>query len=81
MKRGTKIGLGLAGLLMGVVALSGCTNSFCTVVDKAHILYAIDHGVSQYYDTEEAAKANLPAEADETLYRVKRCHQLSSYPQ
>ena len=70
MKRGTKIGLGLAGLLMGVVALSGCTNSFCTVVDKAHILYAIDHGVSQYYDTEEAAKANLPAEADETLYRV-----------
>ena len=38
MKKGTKIGLGLAGLLLGVVALSGCTNSFCSVNDKAHIL-------------------------------------------
>ena len=70
MKRGTKIGLGLAGLLMGVVALSGCTNSFCTVVDKAHILYAIDHGVSEYFNNEEEARAKLPAEASESLYRV-----------
>ena len=60
MKKGTKIGLGLAGLLLGVVALSGCTNSFCTVVDKAHILYAIDHGVSNYYDTKEEAIAQIP---------------------
>ena len=46
MKKGTNIGVGIVSLLLGVVALSGCTNSFCTVVDKAHILYAIDHGVS-----------------------------------
>ena len=70
MKKGTKIGLGIASLLFGVVALSGCTNSFCTVEDKAHILYAIDHGVCQYFDTEDEAKAKLPADASESAYRV-----------
>lgn len=70
MKKGTKIGLGLAGLLMGVVALSGCTNSFCTVVDKTHILYAIDHGVSQYYATEEEAQGKIPEGASETSYKI-----------
>ena len=56
MKRGTKIGLGLASLLLGATLLTGCTNSFCSTVDKAHILYGIDHGVCEYY-TEEEAKA------------------------
>ena len=60
MKKGAKIGLGIATLLLGAGVLSGCTNSFCSTVDKAHILYAIDHGVCNYYDSEEAAKANLP---------------------
>ena len=56
MKRSTKIGLGLASLLLGAMVLTGCTNSFCSTVDKAHILYGIDHGVCEYY-TEEEAKA------------------------
>ena len=57
MKKGTKLGLGIGGLLLGALLLSGCTNSFCSTVDKAHILYAIDHGVCQYYETEDEAKA------------------------
>ena len=57
MKKGTKIGLGIGGLLFGALLLSGCTNSFCSTVDKAHILYGIDHGVCEYFDSEEAANA------------------------
>ena len=57
MKKGTKIGLSLASLLLGAMVLTGCTNSFCSAKDKAHILYAIDHGVCAYYDSEEAAVA------------------------
>ena len=70
MKKSTKIGIGIAAVLFGAVALSGCTNSFCSTVDKAHILYAIDHGVSNYYDSEDDAKAQLPEDADERYYRV-----------
>ena len=57
MKKSTKLGLGIGALLLGTLLLSGCTNSFCSTVDKAHILYAIDHGVCEYYETEAEAKA------------------------
>lgn len=56
MKKGTKLGIGLAALLLGGVVLTGCTNSFCSSVDRAHILYAIDYGVCRYFDTQEAAE-------------------------
>ena len=48
MKRSTKLGLGGALLLLGTVVLSGCTASFCSVTDKAHMLYAFDYGVTEY---------------------------------
>lgn len=57
MKKGTKLGLGLTSLFLGAMVLTGCTNSFCSAKDKAHILYAIDFGVSQYYETEAEAQA------------------------
>ena len=56
MKKSTKIGLGLTTLLLGAMVLTGCTNSFCSSKDKAHILYAIDHGVCEYFATEDEAK-------------------------
>ena len=57
MKKGTKIGIGIAALFAGAMVLTGCTNSFCSLEDKAHILYAIDYGVCEYFATEEEAKA------------------------
>ena len=48
MKRKTKLALGGITLLLGAVVLSGCTASFCSVTDKAHILYAFDYGVTHY---------------------------------
>ena len=63
MKKGTKLGIGLAALLMGGMVLSGCTNSFCSTTDKAHILYAIDFGVCKYFDSEEEARAQTTESA------------------
>ena len=74
MKKSTKIGLGIGGLLLGTLLLSGCTNSFCSTVDKAHILYAIDHGVCEYYATEDEAKA--ASEAGKGNYRMPVCREL-----
>ena len=51
MKRRTKLGLFGGALLLGTVALSGCTNSFCSTKDKAHMMYAFDFGVTGFYDT------------------------------
>ena len=58
MKKGTKIGIGLVALMMGAMVLTGCTNSFCSLKDKANILYALDYGVCKYYDTEESANTD-----------------------
>ena len=55
MKRKAKIALGGLTLLLGAVVLSGCTASFCTVTDKAHILYAFDYGITEYVSEETAS--------------------------
>ena len=51
MKKSIKFGLGGMLLLLGVTILSGCTASFCSSKDKAHMLYAYDYGVTEYTDT------------------------------
>ncbi len=48
MKKGTKIGLGVGALLLSTIVLTGCTASFCSTLDKAHMMYAYDYGVSSY---------------------------------
>ena len=55
MKKGTKIGLGAIALLGGAMVLTGCTNSFCSKEDKAHILFAFDSGVTRFYDASQAS--------------------------
>lgn len=57
MKRKTKLGLGLATLGIGVLALSGCTSSFCSTADKAHMLAAYDNGVCKFFDKDESDDA------------------------
>ena len=48
MKKGTKIGIGASTLLLGVLALTSCTQSFCTPTDTGRIMYAFDPGVTRY---------------------------------
>lgn len=48
MKKGIKIGLGLTAALIGVVALTSCTQSFCSPTDSARIMYAFEPGVTKY---------------------------------
>ena len=55
MKRKTKLALGGISLLFGAVVLSGCTASFCTVTDKAHMLYAFDYGITDYVANDTTA--------------------------
>ena len=55
MKRRTKLTVLGAVVLAGTVLLSGCTASFCSAKDKAHILYCFDYGVCEYYDAEHIA--------------------------
>ena len=64
MKRKTKIGLALTTLGIGVLALAGCTSSFCSTTDKAHMLAAYDNGVSRFYN------------ADDTEKPTENCYQL-----
>ena len=49
MKKSIKYSILGVGLLIGVTALSGCTASFCSTDDKAHMLYMYDFGVSEYH--------------------------------
>ncbi len=48
MKRKAKLVLGGLALFFGAVVLTGCTASFCTVTDQAHMLYAFDYGITDY---------------------------------
>ena len=59
MKRKTRLIIGGFSLLLGAVVLSSCTASFCSVTDKAHMLYAYDYGVTDY----RASDADTQAQA------------------
>ena len=51
MKKRTKFTIAGLTLLAGALLLTGCTASFCSDNDKAHILYAFDYGVCDYSAT------------------------------
>ena len=53
MKKRTKLTFAGIVTIGAAVLLSGCTASFCSTADKAHIMYAYDYGVSDYYDADE----------------------------
>ena len=47
MKKGTKLTLGLVGVALGAVVLSGCTKSFCSQIDQARMKYAFEPGITR----------------------------------
>ena len=54
MKRRTKLALGGVSLLLGAIAITGCTQSFCSNTDIARMVYAFDPGITRY-ETDETA--------------------------
>ena len=70
MKKRTKITLAGFVVLAGALLLTGCTKSFCSTNDKAHILYAIDYGVSDYYDHEVEDSTQVFAGNTNLYYKV-----------
>lgn len=50
MKKKHKIAFKVLALVLGLFAITGCTANFCSVNDKAHILYNYDAGLA--YDEE-----------------------------
>ena len=51
MKRKTKIGLSISAVVFGAVALSSCTQSFCSQVDLARMKYAFEPGITRIKQT------------------------------
>lgn len=66
MKKGTKIGVGIALLLLGVTAVTSCTQSFCTTTDSARIMYAFDPGITRY----QAGTDSFTATGEGHTYKV-----------
>lgn len=83
MKRSLKITFAALALCVGSVALSSCTASFCTVTDKAHILYLFDYGVTKYYSsTDENKPADatvLTVKVNSTEYTINNVYKYSTF--
>lgn len=71
MKKRTKLSILGVSVLAGALLLTGCTASFCTSNDKAHILYALDYGVCDYYDVSDKPEGAVQVfETNPNLYYV-----------
>ena len=55
MKKLHKLGLASFAIALGAIVLSGCTANFCSVKEKSRTLFAIEPGVSTYYNSEAEA--------------------------
>ena len=52
-----KLGLISLAAVFGAIVLSSCTGNFCSTKEKSRLMFAVEPGVSTYYDSEEAANA------------------------
>ena len=69
MKKNKKLFIGGLGLLLGAMVLTGCTASFCSTNDKAHMMYMYDYGVSEYKnDAGTSDNPNAPVRGFDNLY-------------
>ena len=69
MKKKNKLVIGGVTLLLGTLLLTGCTKSFCTVNDQAHIMYMFDYGVTQYIEKSEKQSSDIQLfEGNDNIY-------------
>lgn len=68
MKKSSKLFLTLGALTLSALVATSCTSNFCTSKEKSRMLFAIDPGVSVYYESEEAAKEHADEKADQENY-------------
>ena len=71
MKKGTKIGIGAALLLIGVTMVSSCTQSFCSPTDTARIMYAFDPGITRIKQATDSSTGYQKFEGSTYYYEIK----------
>lgn len=69
MKRRTKIGLALAAAGLGVVMVSSCTASFCSVSDIARMKYAFEPGITRI-EKSDVATDYIEFKSDTNTYKI-----------
>ncbi len=67
MKKTHKTALKIAALVLGIFAFTGCTANFCSVNDKAHILYNYDPGLLYDENGDVVIKDNVIQFANEEI--------------
>ena len=71
MKKSNKKKLySLLGIALGVVLLTGCTQNFCSNIDKANIAYTYDMGVTVYTDSIEDIPTEYKVQGSEKYWTV-----------
>jgi len=68
VKKTHKLGLFSITAVLGALVLSGCTANFCSVKEKSRIMFAIEPGVSVYYNSYEEANAAIKEGKDGHYY-------------
>ncbi|MCQ2797730.1 MAG: membrane protein insertase YidC [Bacilli bacterium] len=72
MNKGNKKKLySFLGIALGVVLLTGCTQNFCSNIDKANIAYTYDMGVTVYVDNVESIPEAFKESGNEKYWTVK----------
>lgn len=72
MNKSLKKFLKVGGVAFVALVLAGCTASFCSNTDTAHLMYSVDDGVTVYSDSGDTLSYNdnldaIIKEADEKL--------------
>ncbi len=76
MKKSSKITLAAGFLILTAAVTSSCTSNFCKNIEKSRILFAVDPGVSEYFDSETKAKSSLK---EGYTYKVEQVYESNSH--
>ena len=77
MKKLHKLGVASIALAFGAVVLSSCTANFCSVKEKSRILFAVEPGVSEYFDSQAEAEAEAAKYSADEGYTYVTPEQIS----